>query len=91
MEDKILTSGEVGVVQIADYLNHGKKIGAFEDQRTIKLASYVMKTLMKFFSSSDGVITTKHVPTLECEESKYILDDKENYQQQVCCRMNLSI
>lgn len=87
LEDKILTFGEVSIVEIADYLNHGRGVtGKPEDKRTIKLAHYVAKTLKKFFSSSDDVITTEHVPTLEREES---LDDKEKYQQEVCILITL--
>lgn len=83
-EEKILTSGEVGVLEIADCLNHGRRItGKPEDRKTIKLAKYVVKTLMNFFSSSDDVLTASHVPTLENEKSKYILDDIEKYQQEV--------
>lgn len=80
LENKILKSGEVSIMEIADYLNHGRITGKPEDQRTIKLANYVAKTLKKFFSSSDDVIAPAHVPTLEHEES---LDDKEKYQQGV--------
>ena len=93
LEDKIRTSGEVSVLEIADYLNHGKRItGEPEDQKTIKLAKLVAKALMKFSSSSDDILTAKHVPTLEHEENKYILDDIEKYQQEVripitfCCQ-----
>lgn len=87
LEDKILTFGEVSIVEIADYLNHGRGVtGKPEDKRTIKLAQYVAKTLKKFFSSSDDVITAEHVPTLEREES---LGDKEKYQQEVCILITL--